>query len=146
MLLAALAGCGGKVVYGEGAGGAGGSGGNDGATATVGTSSVSNASVSTGDNCFALGEALDEAVAAAIACDPQVTTVECSGEELIFDRCGCQGTVANDNRPELAQAARDAFDAWVAGGCGPFDCGACNLPVAGGCDAAQSTCVGYLPD
>jgi hypothetical protein len=146
MLVATLAGCGGKVVFTEGEGGSGGEGGAGGATTTVGTSSATNASASTGDNCFALGEALDEAVAAAIACDPQVNTLECSGKELLFDRCGCQGTVANDSTPQLAQAARDAFDAWVAGGCGPFECGACNVPVSGGCDAGQSTCVGYFPD
>jgi hypothetical protein len=146
-LVLGVSACGGKVLFDPDAssgGGAGTGGQGEGASSSevgVATVGVAQSSASTGDNCFALGEELDRATNEAIACDPTIDLLQCSGAELLTDRCGCKGVVANETRPEAVQAARAAYDAWVAGGCGPFECGgACQQPAGGICDPGSSTC------
>jgi hypothetical protein len=159
--LSTMSACGGLVLFdpdatGTGGGSASGAGGSvsgagGGATSGIGVGtsvqSGSVASSSSGDNCFALGEELDRTTSEAVGCNPTIDLLQCNGSELLFDRCGCKSVVANETKPELVQAARAAYDAWVAAGCGPFDCGgACASPMGGQCDPQSGTCIGFLPD
>jgi hypothetical protein len=54
------------------------------------------------------------------------------------NQCACPALV-NSARPELVTAAQQAYDAWVAAGCGPYACGAaCIKGTAAKCQAPSS--------
>lgn len=124
--------CGGTaVVDTPGSGGAGGKGGA-GATTTTASSSTSASGVAGGggsggaaaDPCPALLASFEQALAAARACDPFINMIQCTGDAVVLDQCGCK-LVANEHKPEAVAAALAAFDAWVNAGCGPYDCMDC---------------------
>src|SRR5262245_36196921 len=109
---------------GNGASGTGGgvtSGGSGGGATSGGT--TGGGTTGTGGEsaiCAALGEVAEEALAAAKACDPASGSAQCDGSEVVptTGRCNC-GTIVNSQEPSKAQAARDAYESWVAGGCKP---------------------------
>ncbi len=120
-------GCGGKaIVDGSNHTGAGGmtSSTTSSASSSQSTSSTSHTSTGVGGgaaSCDTLHQDLQTKFEAAIACNPLINWISCDGQETVFNDCGCV-YVANEHYPELAQAARNAYDAWVAEGCGPWDC------------------------
>jgi hypothetical protein len=106
-------------------------------------------STTTGDACDALLEAYVKAVDAATECSPFEPVVQCDGSIVLLDTCACPSIVANEHASDLATVARDAYDAWVAAGCGPIPCEQC-IPAKGGTcllDRGGSTghCVGVTP-
>ncbi|MCC6525950.1 MAG: hypothetical protein IT373_25110 [Polyangiaceae bacterium] len=118
--------CGGKAVLDSGAGGGGGS-----ATTSSTTSNTTSPTTTTVD-CDSLKQALDDAVAAAVACWPSDPQPQCTGTAYVYDTCQCQ-ILANETNPQAIAAALEAFDAWVAPGCGPWDCGFCPVFGPGAC-------------
>jgi hypothetical protein len=137
LLAIAASGCGGIAVIDGGDGGRGGAGttsatGGGGATVTS-TVAVSSSNASTvtstvsstssgGPECAAMLQALRDAVVAASACNAcQVWPDLCQGGPLITDECGCK-VVASTILDAEEQVARDAYNVWVAAGCGPLDC------------------------
>ncbi|MBI4952651.1 MAG: hypothetical protein HY908_11505 [Myxococcales bacterium] len=125
--------CGGKAVIDSSAGGGGGS-----ATTSTSTTNSTTSPTTTTVDCDTLKQALDDAVAAAVACYPSDPQPQCNGTAYVYDTCQCQ-ILANETNPQAIAAALEAFDAWVAPGCGPWDCGFCPLfgpgvcvPTAGG--------------
>ena len=60
----------------------------------------------------------------------------------ITDTCGCPAPV-NSNAAGEVMNALDAFEAWKAAGCGPFDCGEpCGLSNNPRCTDSGQGCVG----
>jgi hypothetical protein len=119
-----------------GSGGSASGGGTGGDTATTSASSVSTTSAtaattstSTGGaaDCNALQEDVVSKVAAAQACDPAISSLQCSGAVTALDLCGCT-VAANEKTPEAAKLAVSAFDSWVKAGCGPISCLLCPPP------------------
>lgn len=128
--------CSGKaIVDGQGSTGAGGS--TTTATTTISTSATTTATTTPAgiggsvDPCTALGEALIDALAVAQYCNPALSVPQCSGQNVVFDQCGCE-VAANDGLPDEGQLALEAYDAWVDAGCGPWDCTMCPLPPSTG--------------
>ena len=113
--------CGGKAVVDPPLHGRAGSGGQ-GATTTTGSTGLGGEGAGTG--CNALDQNMMDALGAAQACDPSSSVNECTSAAVVKDTCGCEA-VANQTAPGLVQAANDAYDAWVAAGCGPTPCYAC---------------------
>ncbi len=60
-------------------------------------------------------------VATAQACNPAISSLQCSGVLTVTDTCGCT-VVANEKTLVAAQLAAKAFNTWVGAGCGPFQC------------------------
>ncbi len=124
--------CGGKVFFDPGTvGGAGGAGGGAGGAGGG------------GDLCELLGADLQAKLKEAQACNPLLSVLQCSADAIVLDSCGCE-QAANQLSPIAVEAARDAFDTWVAAGCGPFDCFSCPPPPSSTtwfCDPAESSCV-----
>jgi hypothetical protein len=132
-----VAGCGGLVVLelddGPASdGGSGGSGipgepmggfGQPTDAATTGTSS---------DQCAALLEAFETANDHARACSPLDPNIQCDGSVVLLDACGCPSVVANENLVAEIADAQAAYEAWVAAGCGPYECATCMPATNGG--------------
>ncbi len=116
--------CGGKAVFD---GVAPGSGGGGGATTSSSTTSTGSGGQGASSTCEALGQDLSEAIDAAQACDPTIYLAQCTGTAVVLDSCACS-IVANENYPELVQAALTAYDAWASAGCGPIPCATCPPP------------------
>jgi hypothetical protein len=116
--------CGGKAVLDGTASGGSGGGGASGTTTTTTTTFTTTTSITTTDVCEVLGADLAAKLELAMACNPQISVEQCTGEIVIWDQCGCS-VAPNVLTPELAQAALDAYNVWVAAGCGPFDCAWC---------------------
>jgi hypothetical protein len=154
--------CGGSVVEAPEKGGAGGSAGSGagsaGKAASGGTgfggAGAGGASGTAGSGggaptCASLFADLQAKVAAARVCDPSMSSIQCSDSLLISDECGCK-VAANIKTPQLAQAAVDAFEAYVAFGC-PYGCGTpCASPGMGWyCGFSSSStgiCMPSYPD
>src|SRR5262245_11714409 len=110
--LALLGACGGKVYLDPpGVGGEGGGG----APRTSSSTSVRSSSGSAGGG-DAMIEAHTAKVEAAQACNPTVSSIQCSGATIVLDACGCQ-VLANDKTPEAAKAANASYDALDQAGC-----------------------------
>jgi hypothetical protein len=126
-----LAACGGKVVVDASGGGSGGGGG------TLSTSS----STSGDGGCFQPDLDVAAALDAARACNPAINAIQCDGTAVIHDQCGCS-IVANEHSPDAVAAAQQAYNAWTASGCGPYDCTLCPPPPPAPyfCDATTSQC------
>jgi hypothetical protein len=152
-LLGLVAACGGKAVMdGESPTAQGGNGGATTSTTASTSSSTTThttTTITTGPGgwggaggCDALQSDFEQKLAAAQACDPAINAIQCSGDTVAFDLCGCD-VVANDYHGAQAQAARDAFDLWVAGGCGPYECYACPPPPSSPwyCDPTAKQCM-----
>ncbi|MCC6522642.1 MAG: hypothetical protein IT373_08290, partial [Polyangiaceae bacterium] len=97
----ALSACGGKAVI-DAAGGAGGS--------------------APPPSCAELEQDLLAKNDAATSCNPLLGVVQCSGTATIHDPCACS-QVANEVEAAAVAAATQAYQAWTAAGCGPYDCG-----------------------
>ncbi|MFO0554964.1 MAG: hypothetical protein U0271_41690 [Polyangiaceae bacterium] len=106
-------GCGAKVVYSQGDG----DGGSGGGSSTNGTSS---STTSTGVDCAQLQADYLSKFDQATACNTCIDFDACGVGQVISDPCGCPAGTSDQG---LATAAQEAFDAWVAAGCGPELCG-----------------------
>jgi hypothetical protein len=122
-----LVGCGGLVVLEE-EGGLGG-GATSSASATKASSVVSS---STGSTCEALTVALEQALDQTRVCGPALSIVQCDGSAILKDLCGCPTILANEHNVAQIQGAEQAYDAWVAAGCGPYPCETCTPLNQGG--------------
>lgn len=152
-------GCGGLVVFQEdgddGAGGAGGTSNVSAGPGPINASSSGNTMSTTGTgtsgDCDALLSELETAIDHARACSPLDPVIQCDGSAILLDPCGCPSIVANEHNLAEIQAAADAFDKWVALGCGPFRCESCTPAQGEGfCqtrgDGSKGRCVPFLPD
>jgi len=149
-LVGLCAACGGKaVVDAQELTAQGGSGGKTTTTTTTTSSSSSTSSTSTSPGgsggaggCDGLQQSFEQKLAAAQQCDPAINAVQCSGHTVVHDSCGCEVT-ANDYHATQAQAAEAAFNAWIAGGCGPMECYACPPPPSSPwyCDPTAKQCM-----
>jgi hypothetical protein len=91
---------------------------------------------------------MENAIAAAAACSPQLQVVQCSGASIVNDQCGCPNIVLNDTQPAKVTAAKNAYAAWTKAGCGPHACGALCTPAKGGACLPMNgagACVGVTP-
>ncbi len=138
--VALLSGCGANVVFESG-----GEGGSAGAGASSPGGGSEGGSTSSGSPCGALTAAFEDAISAARACDPFLNVASCTGSAVILDSCGCPAIVANELYPERVEAAKNAYDAWVGAGCGPFPCETCVPANAGICDSVTSQCEVVTP-
>jgi hypothetical protein len=121
-------------------GGSGGSTGGSGGSTGGSAGSTGGSAGSAGADCKALGETMQATLTAAQQCSPLLGVEQCNGTAVGYDSCGC-GVVLNDTQPDKVKAANDAYDAWVAAGCGPNACGkACFESPNTMCDPASSTC------
>jgi len=114
--------CGGKAVVDPMDTGTGGSSSTSSSTSTSTTTSTGTGG--TVDPCQVLEEQLGVALRLAQACNPMINAIQCSGDTVVYDTCGCE-VVANDHAVSEAEDARAAYDAWVAAGCGPHLCASC---------------------
>ena len=91
--------------------------------------------------CDLLLEELENTIWTAQSCDPLINAIQCSGQTVITDLCGCE-VVANDMSPEAAEEAQINYEYWVAEGCGPSDCTACPPPPSAPwyCDPNSMMC------
>lgn len=133
---ALAAACGGKAVIDpEAQTGAGGTGAasttsstsSSTTTTSSGTGGVAGSGGTTTNFCDLLQEELENAIWSAQWCDPLINALQCTGDTVILDTCGCP-VVANDTTPHAAEEALIAYDGWVAEGCGPFLCSTCPPP------------------
>jgi hypothetical protein len=140
-LLLALA-CGGEAVVDDVAAGGSGTGAGTGTGTGAGTGTGTGTGSGTGPTCDTLEQDLAFWMAAAMACDPYINTIQCDGSMLIFDTCGCP-VVANELNEDAAKAAIAAYEAWAGAGCGPYDCFACppGPETPWYCDASFEACV-----
>jgi len=146
LVVAALVGCGGNVVFEE-------PDGSGGAASTTGFSTASTdvaTSVTTGpSDCAALEAELNARVTAAVACSPTLAVVQCSGAATVPGLC-CP-VFANETQPDLIQAAKDAHDAWANAGCVAENCPfSCPFSDQGACqpgpDGRSGFCSMLFPD
>ena len=130
--------CGGKAVMD----GVGQEAGGGGATTTSSTTSTGSGGQGASSTCEALVQDLSDAIDAAQACDPTIYLAQCMGTAVVADMCGCP-IVANENYPELVQAALNAYNAWAGAGCGPIPCYACPPPPSSPwyCDSSTWRCM-----
>jgi hypothetical protein len=144
---ALLAACGGKVVVdaaGAGGGnvvvGASGSGGGSSTTATTGTGTGTGAGGAGG--CAALLLDFGMKLDAAQACNPALSSPQCTGMSIVTDACGCQ-EVAGEGHPEAINASQLAYGNWTFAGCGPYACESCPPPPQAPwyCDPTSGRCV-----
>ncbi len=129
-----LAACGGKVVVdAEDTPGTGGTAATTSSVGAggIGTSGTTGISTTTGNTttggnskCSGLQKDVEATVATAQACNPALSSLQCSGALAVRDTCGCV-VVANEKTPEAAQLANMAFETWIGAGCGPFPCESC---------------------
>ena len=120
--------CGGTAVI-DAPMGAGGSGGTTTTTTPSGP-------------CEAVTEAVQDAIDAVQSCSPYVNTIQCSGDTVVLDTCGCE-VVANDQYSTVAPDVLAAYHAWVDTGCGPLDCDSCPPPPESPwyCDPTAERCM-----
>lgn len=137
------AGCGANVVFqSDGGGGSSSSSGASSAGGFAPQGGTSSQGGSTSLDCNDLLAQLTERLAAATACNPCIDFDPCPNGKVISDQCGRPVGTSDD---VLAQQASEAYDAWVAAGCGPFKCDA---PCVGGegavwfCTSTEPGCVG----
>lgn len=135
-----VAGCGGLVVLelddesGTQAGGQGGRGGSGGEP-IAGFFSPPADVVTTGTGsgaCDALLATYETAVDHARACSPLDPNIQCDGTVVLLDTCGCPSIVANEDLVGEVADAEAAYEAWVAAGCGPYQCESCTPATNGG--------------
>ena len=131
LILLCVGACGGKaVVDSTTSSGSGGEGGTHPSTTSstptgsTTSSTPTGSTTSTSDPCDALQADLEAKLQQALACNPMLSVEQCTGELVVYDTCGCV-LAANALAPNLAQAANLAYQAWVAAGCGPWDCAWC---------------------
>jgi hypothetical protein len=140
--LALLGACGGKVYLDPP--GAGGEGGGGAPSANASSSSSSG----TAGGCDAMIEAHAAKVEAAQACNPAVSSIQCSGATIVLDACGCQ-VLANDKTPEAAKAANASYEALDQAGCS-LECEICDPIGPGFCapapNGSSGVCAVALPD
>jgi hypothetical protein len=131
---ALLSACGGKVVVDGLGAGAGGSTTTVAATAATGTGGGSA-------DCAALLQDFQARLATAQTCNPTIDSEQCTGAVVVDDTCDCP-VVAAGSSPEAVSASTLAHDAWIAAGCGPFDCDHCPPPppAAWHCDPVTNLC------
>lgn len=139
---ALLAACGGKVVVD-----ASGSGGSSVAVSTTSVGgSVSVTAVATGaggaGGCSDMFDDLLQRLDAAQACNPALSSPQCSGMSVVTDVCGCP-VVANEKSPETAKLALLAYEDWTLAGCGPYACESCPPPPQSPwyCDPMSERCL-----
>jgi hypothetical protein len=141
-------GCGGTAVIDAGAGGTGGAGGT--ASTSSSGSSTSSSGTTTGvgggtPDCTQLGNSLDEAIAAATACDPCIDIPDpCTypADQTLTDACGCPIPI-NGLNEATRQNALSVYQQWAAAGCGPFECGTpCAVSTNPTCQPTGPGCVG----
>lgn len=145
----ALVACGGKVVVDQGT--TPGSGGSTTSTTTTGLGALTGTGGDGGGSvgggggaggCDGLYAAFDAQLSEAQACNPALSTIQCSGKVTTVDACGCE-VAANDMSFGAAQNASSAFMSWVAAGCGPYECFGCPPPPGSStwfCDPNTSQC------
>jgi hypothetical protein len=126
-------GCGATVVFETDGSGGSGQGGSSSSGSPSSTKATSSGGVTTGGMCADLLAAFELAVVEATACNPFISVPQCTGTAILLDTCGCPAIVANELQPGLVDAARTAYDAWVAAGCGPYDCQTCDRARSGAC-------------
>jgi len=119
LLAAAVGGCSGKAVIDDSSSGD--------ATSTPTTTSTATTTTTSGNSCDDLETALLAWLAAAQACDPMINALQCTGDTVVYDTCGCAVVAADPQESEAAEA-RDAYDEWVDAGCGPHLCADCPPP------------------
>jgi hypothetical protein len=107
--------CGGGVVAGP-PGGGGADGGTDGAAGKG-----KGGSGGTYPDCDSIKANLDAKFAAAIVCNPAVSSIQCSKNLMVPDSCGCN-VAANQNTIDAATAAGKAYVDWKNSGCA-YACG-----------------------
>ncbi len=134
-------------IGGAGAGGASPSGTTVGPGPTSGgPTSVATTGVTSGTpvSCDQLTLAYETAIQHARACSRLEPVVQCDGSVILLDECACPTIIANEHNVAEIQAASQAYDAWVAAGCGPYQCEAC-FPVEGGgfCEALGDGSKGF---
>ncbi len=147
----ALAGCGGKVVFDVG--GTGGAGGGSVSSTSASshasasaTQAVGATSTGSGSTCAALQAAMDQAILAAQACDPAISSPQCDGTAFVDDTCGCPSILLDEKDPAKVALAQKAYDAWTQAGCGPFPCGKACFPAGPGfCQPLAGLCTGPVP-
>lgn len=152
-LLAPLA-CGGDVEVGDpsGAGGSSSSAGNGGATTGATGSTATASGVSSGStggagggsgNCKDLGATYFAALEEARKCNACKNFDGCINGEIFEDVCGCPVGTDSSNTDAVAKT-KAAHEAWIAGGCGPSECGQpCATGMGWSCaPGAAGTCEG----
>jgi hypothetical protein len=82
------------------------------------------------DDCELLGQSMFGLFQPVSTCDPAADT--CVVSDTLTDVCGCAVSV-NGEAPGL-DALQQAYDLWVAQGCGPMGCGA-------PCPVGEAACV-----
>jgi hypothetical protein len=145
ILTATLAACGGKVFL-DGDTGTGGattaSASSSAATTASGTGGalvsgtsgavVGGAGGAPANDCEALTQLYQQALAAAAACDVCDPFDPCPNGPQLPDMCGCPVGLAGDFG--LIAKAKDAYAAWNGAGCGPVLCGTpCAAPLEWHC-------------
>jgi hypothetical protein len=87
------------------------------------------------EECPAVFERLQNAIDAALLCDPTISSISCSGAAGVRDQCGCP-IILNERNPDLLQLAHDARNALDASGC-VIACPpvACPQPTSGTCSS-----------
>ncbi len=86
-------------------------------------------------DCERLTAEADAAIAAAVACDPAVDSIQCNGSAVLTETCACP-RIANETHPELVEAAQKAINAREAA-CPLVPCAfpLCQEPAASYCGA-----------
>ncbi len=139
--LIVIAGCGAKVVLEEE--GSGGSGGSSETSSASSAKTGSTKSTGTAASCADLEQSFLDAVAAAAACSPTMSSLQCT--TIVDDTCGCPTIALNTKLRPLVNEAKLAYDAWVDEGCGPIPCTQCIPAGIGYCqpspDGGTGTCV-----
>jgi hypothetical protein len=136
--------CGAQVVLeDDGSGGAGGATTSTGGT-TKSTTKSTTGGMTTGTNCEALLQALDQATVVATKCNPFISSNQCT--QIVNDTCGCPTVALSATEPVAAQKREEAYATWVGAGCGPYDCFACDPAEGGAClpgpNGDTGACVG----
>ena len=85
-------------------------------SAAGGAPATTSSGTAAGGDCAALEQQMLAAYDEAIACDPLINAIQCSGMNLAKGYCDC-AVVANDLTPELAAESLALGDAWADSGC-----------------------------
>lgn len=133
-------GCGGLVVLElddgpSGSGGQSSGGGLGGSGEPIGGSGAPTDAATTSSGtgpCASLLEIFETALDHARACSPLDPNIQCDGSAVLLDVCGCPSVVANENLIGEIADAQAAYEAWVAAGCGPYECESCTPAESGG--------------
>jgi len=137
--------CGGKAVV-DGSVSEGGAGGSTGSTTSHSTTTSSSLTGTgaggSGGPCASLGEELRMLVEEAQRCDAMINALQCTGNTVVYDACGCT-LVANDYASDIAASAVAVYQQWTGLGCGPYDCEHCppDPDTPWYCDPTESKCL-----